>query len=158
MQNDSVDAKATLRLDNGREYREPGTMQSSEVTVDASTGSVGRRALFPNPNRDLLPGMFVRARIEEGVRPNAFLVPQIAVSRDSQGGATVMLAGAGNKVEPRVIVTDEAVGDQWLVSTGIATGDRVIVKGLQWVRPGMEVKPVPANAAPASAVALSTAH
>jgi membrane fusion protein (multidrug efflux system) len=133
-------------------------MQSSEVTVDASTGSVGRRALFPNPNRDLLPGMFVRARIEEGARPNAFLVPQIAVSRDSQGGATVMLAGAGNKVEPRVIVTDGAVGDQWVVSTGIATGDRVIVKGLQWVRPGVEVKPVPANAAPASAVALSTAH
>jgi len=158
MQNDSVDAKATLRLDNGREYREPGTMQSSEVTVDASTGSVGRRALFPNPNRDLLPGMFVRARIEEGVRPNAFLVPQIAVSRDSQGGATVMLAGAGNKVEPRVIVTDGAVGDQWLVSTGIATGDRVIVKGLQWVRPGVEVRSVPANAALASGVALSTAH
>ena len=158
MQSESVDAKASLLLDNGRKYREQGTMQSSEVTVDASTGSVGRRALFPNPNRDLLPGMFVRARIEEGVRPNAFLVPQIAVSRDSQGGATVMLAGAGNKVEPRVIVTEGAVGDQWLVSTGIAIGDRVIVKGLQWVRPGMEVKPVPANAAPAPAVALSTAH
>jgi membrane fusion protein (multidrug efflux system) len=158
MQSDSVDAKASLLLNNGREYREQGMMQSSEVTVDASTGSVGRRALFPNPNRDLLPGMFVRARIEEGVRPNAFLVPQIAVSRDSQGGATVMLAGAGNKVEPRVIVTDGAVGDQWLVSTGIATGDRVIVKGLQWVRPGVEVKPVPANATPAPAVALSTPH
>jgi len=158
MQSESVDAKASLLLDNGRKYREQGTMQSSEVTVDASTASVGRRALFPNPNRDLLPGMFVRARIEEGVRPNAFLVPQIAVSRDSQGGATVMLAGAGNKVEPRVIVTEGAVGDQWLVSTGIAIGDRVIVKGLQWVRPGMEVKPVPANAAPAPAVALSTAH
>src|SRR6266478_1406671 len=158
MQSDGVDARATLLLDNGREYPGHGTMQSSEVTVDASTGSVGRRALLPNPNRDLLPGMFVRARIEEGVRPNAFLVPQIAVSRDSQGGATVMLAGAGNKVEPRVIVSDGSVGDQWLVNTGIATGDRVIVKGLQWVRPGVEVKPVPANAAPAPAVALSTAH
>jgi membrane fusion protein (multidrug efflux system) len=158
IQSDSVDATAGLLLDNGREYREQGTMQSSEVTVDASTGSVGRRALFPNPNRDLLPGMFVRARIKEGVRSNAFLVPQIAVSRDSQGAATVMLAGAGNKVEPRAVMTDGAVDDQWLVSTGIATGDRVIVKGLQWVRPGVEVKPVPANAAPAPAVALSTAH
>jgi len=158
MQSDSVDATASLLLDNGREYREQGTMQSSEVTVDASTGAVGRRALFPNPNRDLLPGMFVRARIKEGVRSNAFLVPQIAVSRDSQGAATVMLAGAGNKVEPRAVMTDGAVGDQWLVSTGITSGDRVIVKGLQWVRPGVEVKPVPANATQAPAVALSTAH
>jgi len=158
MRSDSVDAKATLLLDNGREYREHGTMQSSEVTVDASTGSVGRRALFPNPNRDLLPGMFVRARIEEGVRSNAFLVPQIAVSRDSKGVAMVMLVGAGNKVEQRVVMTERAVGDQWLVSAGIASGDRVIVAGLQFVRPGVEVKPVPANAAPAPAVALSTAH
>ena len=158
MQSDGVDAKATLLSDNGREYREHGTMQSSEVTVDASTGSVGRRALFPNPNRDLLPGMFVRARIKEGVRPKAFLVPQIAVSRDSKGGATVMLVGAGNKVEQRVVMTERAVGDQWLVSAGIAPGDRVIVAGLQWVRPGVEVKPFPATAAPAPAVALSTAH
>jgi membrane fusion protein (multidrug efflux system) len=158
MQSDSVDATASLLFDNGREYREQGTMQSSEVTVDASTGAVGRRALFPNPNRDLLPGMFVRARIKEGVRPNAFLVPQVAVSRDSQGAATVMLAGAGNKVELRAVMTDGAVGDQWLVSTGITSGERVIVKGLQWVRPGVEVKPVPANAAPVPAVALSTAH
>src|SRR5258708_32752291 len=111
MQSDSVHAKASLLLDNGREFREQGAMQAAEVTVDASTGSVGRRALFPNPNRDLLPGMFGRARIAEGVRPNAFLVPQIAVSRDSQGGATVMLAGAGNKVERRAMVTEETVGD-----------------------------------------------
>src|SRR5439155_4741627 len=124
MQSDGVDAKATLLSDNGREYREHGTMQSSEVTVDASTGSVGRRALFPNLNRDLLPGMFVRARIKEGMRPNAFLVPQIAVSRDSKGGATVLLVGAGNKVEQRVVMTERAVGDQWLVSAGIAPGDR----------------------------------
>ncbi len=158
MQSDGVDARATLLLDNGREYRGHGTMQSSEVTVDSSTASVGRRALFPNSNRDLLPGMFVRARIEEGVRPNAFLVPQIAVSRDSKGGAMVMLVGAGNKVEQRVVTTERAVGDQWLVSAGIATGDRVIVAGLQWVRPGVEVKPVPANAGPAPAVALSAAH
>src|SRR5258707_3089915 len=140
MQNDSVDAKATLRLDNRREYREPGTMQSSEVTVDASTGSVGRRALFPNPNRDLLPGMFVRARIKEGVRPKAFLVPQIAVSRDSKGGATGMLVGTGNKVEQRVVMAERAGGNQWLVSPGIVTGGRVIVAGLQWVRPGVEGK------------------
>jgi membrane fusion protein, multidrug efflux system len=158
MQSDGADATATLLLDNGREYREHGTMQSSEVTVDASTGSVGRRAMFPNPNRDLLPGMFVRARIEEGVRPKAFLVPQIAVSRDSKGGSMVMLVGTGNKVEQRVVTTEEAVGDQWLVSSGIASGDRVIVAGLQWVRPGVEVKLVPPNAAPVPAVALSTAH
>ena len=158
MQRDGVDAKATLLLDNGREYREQGTMQSSEVTVDASTASVGRRSLFPNPNRDLLPGMFVRTRIEEGARPKAFLVPQIAVSRDSKGGATVRLVGTGNKVEQRVIMTERAVGDQWLVSAGIVTGDRVIVAGLQWIRPGVEVKPVPANAAPVPTVAVSSAH
>jgi len=80
------------------------------------------------------------------------------VSRDSKGGATVLLVGAGNKVEQRVVMTERAVGDQWLVSAGIAPGDRVIVAGLQWVRPGVEVKPVPATAAPAPAVALSTAH
>src|SRR5207244_1263506 len=119
---------------------------------------VGRRALFPNPNRDLLPGMFVRARIKDGVRPKAFLVPQMAVSRDSKGGATVMLVGAGNKVEQRAAMTERSAGDQWLVSAGIGPGDRVIVAGLHWVRPGVEVKPVPATAALAPAVALSTAH
>src|SRR5258707_13587512 len=113
-------------------------MQSSEVTVDASPASVGRRALVPNPNRDLLPGMFVRARIEEGARPKAFLVPQIAVSRDSKGGATVMLVGTGNKVEQRVVMTGRAVGDQWLGSAGIGTGDRGIVAGLPGGRPRVE--------------------
>jgi len=151
-------ANVTITLEDGRAYDQPGTLQFTDVSVDQTTGALGLRALVPNPRVVLLPGMFVRARIEEGVRSNAFLVPQIAVSRDSKGVATVMLVGAGNKVEQRMLTTDRAVGNQWLVSAGIASGDRVIVAGLQWVQPGVEVKPVPANAAPAPAVALSTTH
>ncbi len=140
-------ARVKLVLEDGREYPLPGTLQFTDVTVDPSTGSVALRALFPNPKRDLLPGMFVRARLEEGVNPDAILVPQQAVSRDQKGVPFAMVVGAGQKVERRQIATDRAIGEAWLVTSGLKRGDQVIVDGLQKVRPGAEVKPVPAGAA-----------
>lgn len=140
-------AKVKLVLEDGREYPLPGALQFTDVTVDPSTGSIALRALFPNPKKDLLPGMFVRARLEEGVNPGAILVPQQAVSRDQKGLPFAMVVGAGQKVERRQIATDRSIGDAWLVTSGLKRGDQVIVEGLQKVRPGAEVKPVPAGAA-----------
>jgi membrane fusion protein (multidrug efflux system) len=108
---------------------------------------VALRALFPNPNGELLPGMFVRARLAEGVNPQAILVPQTAVTRDQKGLPTALVVNAQNKVERRQLVTDRAVGDAWLVTSGVQAGDQVIVEGLQKVRPGADVRPVPAAAA-----------
>jgi membrane fusion protein (multidrug efflux system) len=105
------------------------------------------RALFPNPKRELMPGMFVRARLEEGVNPDALLVPQQAISRDQKGLPFAMVVGPDRKVERRSLVTDRAIGDSWLVSSGLKRGEQVIVEGLQKVRPGAEVKPVAAAAA-----------
>jgi membrane fusion protein (multidrug efflux system) len=140
-------AKVRLVLEDGREYGLPGTLQFADVTVDPSTGSIALRALFPNPKKDLLPGMFVRARLEEGVNPEALLVPQQAISRDQKGLPFALVVGADRKVERRQIATDRAVGDAWLVTSGLKRGDQVIVDGLQKVRPGAEVKPVPAGPA-----------
>jgi membrane fusion protein (multidrug efflux system) len=140
-------AKVKLVLEDGREYGLPGALQFTDVTVDVSTGSIALRALFPNPKKDLLPGMFVRARLEEGVNPEALLVPQQAVSRDQKGLPFAMVVGADGKVERRQIATDRAIGDAWLVTSGLKRGDQVIVDGLQKIRPGAEVKPVPAGAA-----------
>jgi membrane fusion protein (multidrug efflux system) len=140
-------AKVKLVLEDGREYGQIGTLQFTDVTVDPSTGSIALRALFPNPKKDLLPGMFVRARLEEGVNPDALLVPQQAVSRDQKGLPFALVVGADNKVERRQISADRAVGDAWLVTAGLKRGEQVIVDGLQKVRPGAEVKAVPAGAA-----------
>jgi membrane fusion protein (multidrug efflux system) len=140
-------AKVRLVLEDGREYPLPGALQFADVTVDPGTGSIALRALFPNPRGELMPGMFVRARLEEGVNPEALLVPQQAVSRDQKGLPFALVVGADGKVERRQIVTDRAVGDAWLVSSGLKAGEQVIVEGLQKVRPGVEVKPVaPAGA------------
>jgi membrane fusion protein (multidrug efflux system) len=106
---------------------------------------VSLRALFPNPRGELLPGMFVKARLEEGVRPQAILVPQRALTRDARGQAIVLVVGADNKVERRTVVTDRSVGNAWLVREGLAAGDQVIVEGLQKIRPGAEVVAVPAK-------------
>jgi membrane fusion protein (multidrug efflux system) len=144
-------AKARLVLEDGREYGAPGTLEFTDVTVDPSTGSVALRAIFPNPKRELMPGMFVRARLDEGVRPDALLVPQQAISRDQKGLPFAMVVGADRKVERRAIVTDRAIGDTWLVASGLSRGEQVIVEGLQKVRPGVEVKPVAAAAAPKQA-------
>jgi len=146
------EGKARVRLvtEEGREYELPGTLEFTDVTVDASTGSISLRALFPNPKGELLPGMFVRARLEEGVNPEALLVPQVGVARDGKGNPFALVVGADRKVERRALVTDRTVGDQWLVTSGVKPGDQVIVEGLQKIRPGSVVSPVPAGGAQAA--------
>jgi membrane fusion protein (multidrug efflux system) len=141
-------ARVRLVTDDGREYAQPGTLQFTDVTVDPGTGSIALRALFPNPRGELLPGMFVRARLEEGVNPLALLVPQVGVTRDQKGVPVALVVNAEKKVERRQLVTDRAVGDAWLVTEGIKAGEQVIVEGLQKVRPGALVNPVPAGGAP----------
>jgi membrane fusion protein (multidrug efflux system) len=132
-------APVKLVLEDGSDYDQPGALQFSEVTVDQNTGSVTVRAIFPNKKGLLLPGMFVHEAIEEGVRQNALLVPQRGVTHDQKGQAVALVVGKDDKVEQRVLVTDRAVGDDWLVLTGIADGDRVIVDGLQKAKPGTQV-------------------
>lgn len=134
--------EARLILEDGSEYTDPGRLEFSEVTVDQRTGSVTLRAVFPNPKGHLLPGMFVHARIEEGVNERAILVPQQGVTRDQRGEPTALVVGAGNKVELRVLKIERTIGDKWLVIDGLAEGDRVIVEGLQKTAPGAEVKVV----------------
>jgi len=143
LSNKESQAKVTLTLDDGSAYPEPGVLKFSEAFVDEGTGSVTLRTLFPNPKLTLLPGMFVRTVLQEGVREQAILVPQRGVTRNPQGNAMVMTVGADEKVEPRVIKTERTVGEQWLVDEGLKPGDRVILEGLQKARPGTEVKAVP---------------
>ncbi len=146
-------ARVKLTLEDGSEYGPQGTLRFADVTVDPTTGSQVIRALFPNPNGLLLPGMFVRASLVEGTRANAMLVPQRAVSRDEKGQATVMVIGAGNKVEGRTLQTGRSIGDNWLVTGGLKPGDKIIVEGGMMLRPGMPVqgKPWDPNAKPAGA-------
>jgi membrane fusion protein (multidrug efflux system) len=144
----ATQAQVKLLLEDGTPYAQPGTLKFSEVTVDQSTGSVTLRNLFPNRELLLLPGMFVRAVLEEGVNEQAILVPQRGVTRNQAGNATVMVVGAGEKVEPRLIKVARTVGDNWLVSEGLKAGDRVILEGIQKARPGTVVKAVPFGAAP----------
>jgi membrane fusion protein (multidrug efflux system) len=138
-------ATVSLILEDGRTYSERGKLQFSDVTVDPTTGSVTIRAIFPNPNRVLLPGMFVRARIEEGVRENVMLVPQIGVTHDQKGQAIALIVGKDNKVASRILTTAGMQGTNWVVEGGVQPGERVIVEGTEKVRPGMEVKAVPAK-------------
>jgi membrane fusion protein (multidrug efflux system) len=142
-------AAVKLVLENGAPYPLEGTLKFSDVTVQPGTGSVTLRSLFPNPDLLLLPGMFVRAIVQEGVNDAAILVPQRGVSRNQKGEPTALVVGAGDKVEARVLKIDRALGDQWLVTEGLAAGDRVILEGLQRVRPGVPVKAVPFGGAPA---------
>ncbi|CAM8677220.1 efflux RND transporter periplasmic adaptor subunit [Kluyvera sp. M-M157-B] len=139
-----------LLMENGQPYALKGSLQFSDVTVDESTGSITLRALFPNPQHTLLPGMFVRARIDEGVNPSAILVPQQGVTRTPRGDATVLLVNDKNQVEIRNVVAAQAVGDQWLVTSGLKAGEKVIVSGLQKVHPGVTVKAEEDTAAPAA--------
>ncbi len=150
-----TEARVVLILEDGTEYAQAGTLQFSGVSVDPSTGSIVLRAVVPNPKVELLPGMFVRARIEEGVQPHAILVPQMAVTRDQNGRPVVLVVDAANKVVRRTLETDRVIGDSWLVTKGLAAGEQVIVEGLQKVRPGALVAPGPA--APGSAASESTA-
>ncbi|RWR00700.1 multidrug transporter [[Pantoea] beijingensis] len=138
-----VDGKAKVQLSfsNGNEYQQQGTLEFSDVTVDETTGSITLRAVFPNPDNRLLPGMFVRARLEEGTNPNALMVPQQGVTRTPTGQATAMVVGADNKVELRNLTTGQAIGDKWVVTDGLKDGDRVIITGIQRAKPGAQVTP-----------------
>ena len=138
--------KANLILEAGRAYPLEGTLQFRDITVDPTTGSVTLRLVFPNPKGLLLPGMFVRVVVKEGVSEQAILVPQQAVSRDPKGNPIALIVDTGGKVQQRMLRLDRAIGDQWLVTSGLAEGDHVIVEGLQKVRAGASVKEVPFGA------------
>ncbi|MET0281598.1 MAG: efflux RND transporter periplasmic adaptor subunit [Steroidobacteraceae bacterium] len=144
-------AKVSLKLEDGTVYPQSGSLQFSEVSVDPGTGSVLLRAEFANPDRTLLPGMFVRATLDVGSSNQALLVPQAGVSRNARGEATVMVVDADSKVSERVVEVDRAIGTSWLVSSGLTAGERVVVEGLQKARPGMTVTPKPTVAAAAAA-------
>lgn len=134
--------KVSLTLEDGRAYAQAGRLEFTEVTVDRSTGAVTLRASFPNPDKVLLPGMFVRARVEEGVRPDAILVPQQGVQRNRLGQPTALVLNPEDKVEQRILTIDRAVGNQWLVDSGLNPGDRLIVEGVMKVKPGDQARGV----------------
>jgi len=145
----AASAKVKLILSDGTAYPLEGQLRFSEALVDTSTGSVTLRAVFPNPQALLLPGLFVRAELNEGVAPNAILAPQQAVSRDEKGRATAYVVDAHNTAQLRILTTSRAVGDKWLVTSGLNPGDHLIVDGLLMIHmPGQPVSPVPASQMP----------
>ncbi|HPI91696.1 MAG TPA: efflux RND transporter periplasmic adaptor subunit [Deltaproteobacteria bacterium] len=144
-QNGTGQKKVRLILEDGSEYPLEGTFQFQDVTVERTTGSVTLRAVFPNPDGILLPGMFVRGVVQEGVNKQAILIPQHAVSRDPKGNPLALLVDPDGKVQERQISIDRAVGNQWLVTSGLAPGEKVIVEGMQKVRSGSPAKAVPAE-------------
>ncbi|MFG6464071.1 efflux RND transporter periplasmic adaptor subunit [Roseateles sp. DXS20W] len=150
-------ARVKLLLEDGTTYALDGQLQFSELQVDPASGSVTLRAKFPNPKRQLLPGMYVRAQVQSGVQAQGLLVPQAAVSRDAKGNATAMVVGKDGKAEPRVLQTGAVVMGQWLVTAGLAAGDQLIVDGLQRLRPGAPVQAAPAQPATAQ-IAASAAQ
>jgi membrane fusion protein (multidrug efflux system) len=139
-------ADVRLTLEDGSDYGSPGTLKFSEVAVDESTGTVTLRAQFPNPKGLLLPGMFVRAELEQAVDSRGILAPQQGISRDAQGNATALVVDAAGRVRARVATTARAIGDKWLVTQGLAAGDRVIVEGANKVRVGDAVTAVEVGA------------
>ncbi|MFN3302360.1 MAG: efflux RND transporter periplasmic adaptor subunit [Roseateles sp.] len=147
-------ARVKLLLEDGSTYPLEGRLQFSELQVDPASGSVTLRAQFPNPRRQLLPGMYVRAQVQSGVQAEALLAPQAAVSRDAKGNATAFVIGKDGKAEPRQLQTGAVVNGQWLVTAGLKAGDQLIVDGLQRLRPGA---PVQAVAPAAAAIAASAA-
>jgi membrane fusion protein (multidrug efflux system) len=143
-------AKVQLVLEDGSLYPQEGELQFTDITVNQATGSVTLRAVFPNPNQVLLPGMFVRARLQEGVNDNAMLVPEAGITHDAKGTPTALIVDADNKVALRALATSRIEGANWVVDGGLNPGDRVIVAGVQKVRPGMVVKPVEQPMTPVS--------
>ena len=141
-----IQNKVGLILENGVAYSLEGTLQFRDITVDPTTGSVILRTVVPNPKGLLLPGMFVRAIVKEGVLKQAMLIPQQAVSRDPKGNPLALIVDGEGKVEQRTLTLERAIGDQWLVSSGLSFGDRVIAEGMQRVRPGASAKVVPFEA------------
>lgn len=138
-------ATVTLQLDDGSQYPLPGVLKFSEVAVDPSTGAVTLRAEFPNPDRKLLPGMFVRAQLQEGIQEDAILVPQQAVFRDSRGVAQAWVVDAEGVARIRELETLRTVGNNWLIGSGIQDGEQVVTEGLQLLRNGMQVTTAPAS-------------
>ena len=136
----------TLQLEDGSTYGEKGRLALTEVAVDESTGSVTLRAVFPNTHHQLLPGMFVRAKVDEGIMNDAILAPQQGVTRDAKGNATALVVTADNKVEQRALETGDTYGDKWLVLNGLKAGDKLIVEGTAKVAVGQQVKPVEVKA------------
>ena len=132
-----------LKLENGTVYAEQGTFKFSDVAVDEATGSVTLRAAFPNPNNALLPGLYVRAELGTGTRPNSVLIPQGALFRDAEGNPLVWIVGKHNKAEQRKITLGDAIDNRWLVTSGLKAGDQVIVEGLQGLSAGMTIEPTP---------------
>ncbi|MXV07943.1 MULTISPECIES: efflux RND transporter periplasmic adaptor subunit [unclassified Xanthomonas] len=156
----AVDGKAEvkLQLEDGSTYARGGTLEVVDAAVDTATGTVKLRAVVPNPDRLLLPGMYVKAMLSMAVDEQAILVPQQAISRNSKGEAVAMVVGRDNKVAQRVLTTGDAIGDKWVVRDGLKAGDRVVVQGLQKVSVGAEVKAVEVteNAATGNAAATAT--
>ncbi|GAA4331908.1 efflux RND transporter periplasmic adaptor BpeA [Pigmentiphaga soli] len=144
-------ARVSLLLEDGSTYGQMGKLQFSDVSVDQGTGSITVRAIFPNKDKILLPGMFVRARIDEGVNDKAIVVPQMGVMHDQKGQPQALVVGPDNKVELRTLVTAGTVGSSWVVDSGLSAGERVILNGVEKVRPGMTVTPVAAQLPTAAA-------
>jgi len=146
----SGSAQVTLKLEDGSTYPIPGRLEFADISVDPGTGSVTLRAIFDNPNGTLLPGMYVRAVLSQGVASSGILIPQTAVQRDPKGAAMVTVINAKGATEPRPVTLGQTQGDKWLVTSGLAAGDKVVTEGLQKVRPGAPIKPVPAGSKPAA--------
>ena len=138
-------AAVTLTLEDGSTYSEQGKLEFSEVSVDEGTGSVTLRAVFPNPDRLLLPGMFVHAELVAGSKSDAILAPQQGITRTPRGNATALVVNDEDKVESRDVVTERTVGNRWLIRSGLNEGDRLITEGLQYVRAGVSVNVEPAG-------------
>lgn len=132
-----------VRLEDGTIYEHTGTLQFSEPMVDPNTGSVTVRATFPNPNQELLPGMYVRAVVEQGTRPRAILAPQQGIARDQRGQPIAYVVGPSDTIEYREVVAKRSIGDEWLIESGLRAGDRLVVEGTSKVQPGLRVNPVP---------------
>lgn len=139
----STDAiPVTVKLEDGSEYAHPGKLELTEVSVDEATGTVTLRAVFPNPQHELLPGMYVRASVANGVKSDAILAPQQGITRDAKGNATALVVNKQNKVESREVVAARVIGSKWLVTSGLNSGDKLIVEGTGKVQAGMSVKAV----------------
>jgi len=152
VQSDSSGAPTKIYLENGTLYKHLGKLQFADVTVDPTTGDFLLRVIVPNPQHLLMPGMYVRAVVSEGILPNGLLAPQAGIMRDPKGDATALIVAADGKVEQRSVKVSRVIGDRWLVDGGLAAGERLIVEGLQRVQPGMEVRTVEAaEAKPAAA-------
>ncbi len=152
-----AEAPITLQLEDGSRYPHPGKLQFAGVSVNPGTGAVTLRAVVPNPDGLLMPGMYVRAVLETGINAQALLVPQQGVNRDTAGNASVLLVTANDKIERRKIAVETAVGNRWLVGSGLAAGDRVVVDGFQHIKPGDTVKPTEVAPKPMAAPASATA-